>query len=127
MSGNTGWQTLRDGLDKLFFAVQVHGRASCARDVTNDEVKTPGSSYKVRRNGGLSRVLHRANEAERQSPKGTSYCGARGFNTTVGATPALSALRPKGSGHGALVADRSISVAVRFVAAFCEGRRPFPP
>ena len=48
-------------------------RHPCSRTALPPGVKTPGSSYKVRRNGGLSRALHRANEAERQSPKGTSY------------------------------------------------------
>jgi hypothetical protein len=55
-------------------------RHPCSRSAPPPGVKTPGSTYKVRRNGRLSRALYRANEAERQSPKGTSYCGARGFN-----------------------------------------------
>jgi hypothetical protein len=36
-------------------------------------VKTPGSSYKVRRSGGLSSALHPANRNKNASPEGTSY------------------------------------------------------
>ena len=42
-------------------------------------VETPGSTYKVRRNGGLSRVLHQAEEGAKAVPEGDFVLWNPGF------------------------------------------------